>query len=175
MKGDPSKRPVAVYTVYDAKSQVIYVGTTVNVATRMSAHRANSAWWQYHAWYDTKWFPNSEEASTEELRLITEHRPQFNQEGVTKAYVPHSTTRRWTAPTEDSPSIRRGVRVDGKFPADFLEIAESVRESARRRDAALQRLREEVRAAAEAGGSVREIARLTGKSTNTIQRWLKEQ
>ncbi|AEK07801.1 HTH DNA binding protein [Mycobacterium phage Yoshi] len=32
-----------------------------------------------------------------------------------------------------------------------------------------------VREASSAGGSVREIAALTGKSTNTIQRWLKEQ
>ncbi|ATN88643.1 helix-turn-helix DNA binding protein [Mycobacterium phage Demsculpinboyz] len=35
-------------------------------------------------------------------------------------------------------------------------------------------LRREVLDAAAAGGSVREIAVLTGKSTNTIQRWLKE-
>ncbi|AEK09137.1 HTH DNA binding protein [Mycobacterium phage Ibhubesi] len=38
-----------------------------------------------------------------------------------------------------------------------------------------RRLRDRVLAASAAGGSVREIAVLTGKSTNTIQRWLKEQ
>ncbi|WP_372453710.1 helix-turn-helix domain-containing protein [Mycolicibacterium goodii] len=38
-----------------------------------------------------------------------------------------------------------------------------------------QRIRRAVLAASAAGGSVREIAVLTGKSTNTIQRWLKQQ
>ncbi|QXO12842.1 hypothetical protein SEA_LATRETIUM_42 [Mycobacterium phage Latretium] len=37
-----------------------------------------------------------------------------------------------------------------------------------------EKLRHEVIEASAAGGSVREIAVLTGKSTNTIQRWLKE-
>ncbi|AHZ95506.1 HTH DNA binding protein [Mycobacterium phage Zapner] len=37
------------------------------------------------------------------------------------------------------------------------------------------KIRRAVVAAKAAGGSVREIAVLTGKSTNTIQRWLKEQ
>lgn len=36
------------------------------------------------------------------------------------------------------------------------------------------RVRAAVLAANEAGGSVRDIAELTGYSTNTIQRWLKE-
>ncbi|AWH14442.1 HTH DNA binding protein [Mycobacterium phage TChen] len=40
--------------------------------------------------------------------------------------------------------------------------------------AAAAELPRAVRAANEAGGSVREIAALIGKSTNTIQRWLKE-
>lgn len=35
-------------------------------------------------------------------------------------------------------------------------------------------LREAVREAHAAGGSVRDIADLTGKSTNTIGRWIKE-
>lgn len=35
-------------------------------------------------------------------------------------------------------------------------------------------LRAAVREAREAGGSVREIADLIGRSTNTIQRWLRE-
>lgn len=35
-------------------------------------------------------------------------------------------------------------------------------------------LRRAVRAAHLAGGSVREIAELINKSTNTVQRWLKE-
>ncbi|AAN07966.1 HTH DNA binding protein [Mycobacterium phage Che9d] len=38
-----------------------------------------------------------------------------------------------------------------------------------------EKIRRAVVAAKAAGGSVREIAVLTGKSTNTIQRWLKEQ
>ncbi|AYQ99391.1 HTH DNA binding protein [Mycobacterium phage Filuzino] len=37
------------------------------------------------------------------------------------------------------------------------------------------KIRRAVRAAKAAGGYVREIAALTGKSTNAIQRWLKEQ
>ncbi|WKW86666.1 hypothetical protein SEA_KARHDO_40 [Mycobacterium phage Karhdo] len=41
--------------------------------------------------------------------------------------------------------------------------------------AAAAELPRAVRAANQAGGSVREIAALIGKSTNTIQRWLKEQ
>lgn len=37
-----------------------------------------------------------------------------------------------------------------------------------------QELREAVRSAHMAGGSVREIAALIDRSTNTIQRWLRE-
>lgn len=40
-------------------------------------------------------------------------------------------------------------------------------------DAADGQLRAAVRDAHAAGGSVREIAELIGKSTNTIQRWIK--
>ncbi|ACF34105.1 hypothetical protein BOOMER_43 [Mycobacterium phage Boomer] len=51
----------------------------------------------------------------------------------------------------------------------------AVRELDRKRRQVDAVLRAAVRAASAAGGSVREIAVLTGKSTNTIQRWLKEQ
>ncbi|WP_374762435.1 helix-turn-helix domain-containing protein [Mycolicibacterium mageritense] len=40
--------------------------------------------------------------------------------------------------------------------------------------AAASELRAAVHAAHDAGGSIREIAGLLGVSTNTIQRWLKE-
>ncbi|QBI97380.1 hypothetical protein SEA_FANCYPANTS_42 [Mycobacterium phage Fancypants] len=54
-------------------------------------------------------------------------------------------------------------------------LLEALKEAERHREWADQIVRLAVRAAAAAGGSVREIAVLTGKSTNTIQRWLKEQ
>ena len=40
-------------------------------------------------------------------------------------------------------------------------------------DTASVELRNAVQAAHQAGGSVREIAELIGRSTNTIQRWLR--
>lgn len=57
----------------------------------------------------------------------------------------------------------------------LLAAAERVKKDAEQLTESEAELRRAVQEAREAGGSVREIAALIGRSTNTIQRWLRDE
>lgn len=159
-----TNQPVCVYRVYDSEDRVLYVGATANPKQRMGIHRSSSDWWPLHARYEEQWFDNSNEASAAEEQAIRELKPPFNKAGLDRKYVPHDMDRYWV--------VRDGVRYPrGEIPdAERVSLQEKVEE----RDEARQELIAAVKAAKDAGGSIRDIAELTGRSTNTIQRWLRE-
>jgi predicted GIY-YIG superfamily endonuclease len=75
----PAKgEPTALYRLYDADEQLIYVGITNNPANRWRRHQEVSLWWPKVATKTIEWLPDRESALTAERSLIEEHNPPYN-------------------------------------------------------------------------------------------------
>jgi predicted GIY-YIG superfamily endonuclease len=79
-----SKR-TAVYRVFDAGGQLLYVGMTGNPTHRLTQHKAAGAQW--YALADltrttVAWFDSRAEAAAAEVQSIGSEHPRFNKYGV---------------------------------------------------------------------------------------------
>jgi predicted GIY-YIG superfamily endonuclease len=81
-----------VYRVYSAKSRLLYVGMTNDLATRLSAHKyAKAKWWRRDIWLVLRHYKSREAAAVAELAAIHEERPLFN---VHRSVVSYSMAER---------------------------------------------------------------------------------
>lgn len=74
-------KPHYVYRCYDVDGRLVYVGCTIDPATRVETHRKQS-WWG-HQIHSVRFivFPNKDYALTREREAIGEERPRWNKKG----------------------------------------------------------------------------------------------
>ncbi|MEV5854664.1 GIY-YIG nuclease family protein [Streptomyces anulatus] len=68
----------ALYRLYDAADQLLYVGISNNPRLRWASHAADKTWWADVAVREIEWFPERAQAEDEEARLISLLRPLRN-------------------------------------------------------------------------------------------------
>lgn len=74
--------PTALYRLFDKDGGLLYVGITVDVEQRMTAHRSEKTWWPDVATKRIEWFPNRPAALRAELVAIGAEQPRHNIAGA---------------------------------------------------------------------------------------------
>lgn len=80
--GDVEDRPTAVYRLYDAAGQLLYVGVSCELEKRWATHRRGKSWWPAVAEKQIVWHPNRVSALLEESAAIEDEGPAHNFTGV---------------------------------------------------------------------------------------------
>ncbi|AXH49046.1 G-I-Y Y-I-G endonuclease [Gordonia phage Ecliptus] len=73
-----SNLPHDLYKVYDDTGELLYVGVTVDVKTRLKGHRRYAAWYERVGHIKVWVYPDRMSALDEEARCIAEEHPQHN-------------------------------------------------------------------------------------------------
>ena len=68
-----------VYRAFDDAGFLLYVGSTVNLASRMTAHRQSAAWYQFVADIGVETFHNRTSARASESEAILAEGAYFNR------------------------------------------------------------------------------------------------
>ncbi|MDI5965768.1 GIY-YIG nuclease family protein [Streptantibioticus silvisoli] len=85
----PPQGRTAVYTLYSAEGEIIYVGISNSPHARWKAHADTKDWWSTVATREIEWFPSRLEAEARERLLISECRPMWNLDpGMPENRVP---------------------------------------------------------------------------------------
>lgn len=90
----------ALYRIYDAAGQLLYVGITIDPPTRFHRHEADQPWWSELARIDVVWYAERTLALQAEADAIISERPRYNIAGRTR----HLTYRHWAAAPPLQPS-----------------------------------------------------------------------
>jgi hypothetical protein len=69
---------VAVYRLYDANGQLLYVGQSRNPKARFITHAREVDWWEEVAHWAVEWWSDRYAARTQEQLLIAELSPRYN-------------------------------------------------------------------------------------------------
>jgi predicted GIY-YIG superfamily endonuclease len=77
IKGEPT----ALYRLYDASDDLLYIGITNNLAARFAQHAADKYWWPEVARKTAVLYGSREEALAEETRAIPVEQPVHNVAG----------------------------------------------------------------------------------------------
>lgn len=80
-------RPASVYRLLSHVGEVIYVGLSFNVKSRVAMHRKAQAWAAEIAEVESREYPNRLEASLAEMDEIRRLRPRYNIAGNPDAFV----------------------------------------------------------------------------------------
>lgn len=80
---DMVNRPTCVYRFYDAADRLLYVGLTLNLKQRLSAHRRR-AWWPEVTRQRIEWFEGRREAKAAERAALASEAPIHNITGVVR-------------------------------------------------------------------------------------------
>ena len=70
--------PHFVYTLRDADENVLYVGCTWNIASRLAQHTYSKGWWADVVYIDVQRFPDQAIALDNERGLIRQYSPRHN-------------------------------------------------------------------------------------------------
>ena len=73
--------PCALYRLYNADHDLIYVGASVAPIARLSEHVGRAEWGRTAATMTMAWFPSRQEAFEAERAAILAERPMFNSAG----------------------------------------------------------------------------------------------
>jgi excinuclease UvrABC nuclease subunit len=68
----------AVYRIYNAANELIYIGMSYEPATRVNVQRREQKWGHEIARYEADWFPDRVASRDAEERLIKELQPRYN-------------------------------------------------------------------------------------------------
>lgn len=68
-----------LYRLYNSSDELLYVGITKDLFSRLSAHRDSKSWWSEVDYYSVKEFRTREEAEALEASLIATAEPEYNQ------------------------------------------------------------------------------------------------
>lgn len=70
----------AVYRIYNAADELLYVGITNDLIIRWIGHRSDKLWWRTEAHrYDVRWYPDRDVAKAEEKQAIITEGPKYNE------------------------------------------------------------------------------------------------
>jgi predicted GIY-YIG superfamily endonuclease len=75
---DLAQSGIAVYRIYSAADNLLYVGQTNSIINRMREHGQNSGWYCMASYVEWEEFPTRAKASREESRLISALAPPYN-------------------------------------------------------------------------------------------------
>lgn len=73
-----TERTHALYRMYDQAGQLLYVGITLDVATRFANHRGDKPWWTSVATIKLEHFADRASVLAAERRAIQQERPAYN-------------------------------------------------------------------------------------------------
>lgn len=76
--GDKRTGATALYRLYDANGQILYVGISRNPAWRWGAHAEQHPWWLDVDSFDVEWHPSRAAAEAAEKHAILTERPARN-------------------------------------------------------------------------------------------------
>jgi len=134
----------ALYRLYDAGDQLLYVGITDDPKTRFAQHRDDKPWWPQVAIRDVEWFPDRATAEAQERQAIQAESPRYNRQGVRWFHAEMGNCpaeamsmgdfRRSVAPTIDRVAAgdesvvltRRGVPLVVLMPARMIETSDDI-------------------------------------------------
>lgn len=76
-------RGPVVYRCYDAEDgELIYIGSTVDLFTRVRAHRSGTAWWEEVGEVKAESYPTESAARAAESQAIAAETPYYNRRGL---------------------------------------------------------------------------------------------
>src|ERR1700722_11972509 len=70
--------PTALYRLYDAKGNLLYVGITGNIKARFAMHAESKSWWPEVARKTVQWHLARDIAAEAEVKAIKLERPLHN-------------------------------------------------------------------------------------------------
>ena len=105
--------PVALYRLFSASGDLLYIGQSIIPDWRMSHHRINAPWAQEVALISVCWFPNKAEAMIAEAETIASEKPRHN--------IAHKKEPRKLAPQIGGRVLRKWLDENGISVAEFAE------------------------------------------------------
>lgn len=84
------KQPTALYRAYSESGELLYVGISLSVMSRLSSHKNSSAWFNSAATIDIEYHPTRTGALAAEKQAIQTECPVHNKAGKVKDAVPSS-------------------------------------------------------------------------------------
>lgn len=75
-------RPAAVYRMYDAEGDLLYVGCSVQWPTRLEQHIGDKHWFEIVAVVQVEHFDDWGDALSAEATALAEESPRYNVKGV---------------------------------------------------------------------------------------------
>jgi len=72
----------ALYRAYSGKGELLYVGISLSVFTRLSSHKSSSAWFDSLSDITVEWYPDRGAAADAEEKAIHTEYPIFNIAGA---------------------------------------------------------------------------------------------
>lgn len=67
-----------VYRLFDRDGELLYIGATSNIGSRLNDYRRNCVWWHRVGFVDSDEYPTRAEAFAAEAAAIREHQPELN-------------------------------------------------------------------------------------------------
>ena len=83
MAFDKSK-PTQLYRAFTEEGDLLYVGISLSVFSRLSAHKKTAEWFEKCSRIDVETFPNRSQAEKAEMKAIKTEFPKFNKQGKVK-------------------------------------------------------------------------------------------
>ncbi|WP_405531523.1 GIY-YIG nuclease family protein [Streptomyces avidinii] len=142
----------ALYRIFDAEDRLLYVGISGYPVTRLDAHRRGAPWRAEIARHAVEEFPTRQQAAFAESEAINIERPRYNKQG--RRTEPQSVT------------LARQETVERNKIAAREGLARCREELA----ATEERFQLSLVNARKAGLSLRELASLSGRSTETVRK-----
>lgn len=82
MRIELANRRTALYRLYDAEGDLLYVGIAHDVEKRLTTHRLEKTWWLLVARISVEWFDSRALATAAEARAIESESPRFDATNI---------------------------------------------------------------------------------------------
>jgi len=79
--------PTALYRLFDAAEQLLYVGISTQPETRWTQHAADKPWWPLVQRRKTEWHPDREAAESAERIAVRTEEPLYNTAGAKRSLL----------------------------------------------------------------------------------------
>lgn len=94
-------KPTALYRAYSATDELLYVGISISVMSRLSVHKSSSDWFAGTSRVEVEWHPSRKKAMAAEMQAIKTEYPRYNKLGAVER------------PEEDG--VKRDFNMGGSF------------------------------------------------------------
>lgn len=120
----------AVYRLYDADDELLYVGMTNNIDRRFGTHAEGKFWWPEVARREVAWLDSRTDAMVAERTAIRNENPRHNKADrpytpkppsgtKTSIWLPDDLAKRWKASEASlAELVRRGLDAGDPEPED---------------------------------------------------------